>query len=253
MLKQIAVIGDGQTVRECQAACKRDDIHLIGVDAAQELPQTTDALLTPGDAAKALPLALELADRQENILLLLAEAIDCREQFKPGSSLRVVDHVARFAIALDLTNEERIVLERGALLRDIGKLKIANDVLLNEGVFNYDEWKTIYGHPQIGADLVKECDGLKDTEDIIRFHHECFDGTGYPNALEGNEIPLHARIVKIVDVYCAMSSPRIYRDTVATKEQAIEYFSAERGKHFDPELVEVFIKNDIGGEAVTAS
>ena len=252
MLKKIAVVGDETTLEAYKTECEREDVHWVGVPPAEALPQSTDAILASGDINASLRAALQFADRQSALYFLLAESIDCREQFKPGSSKRVVDHVGRFAQALGLSDAERSVLERGALLRDIGKLKIANEVLLKEGVFTYDEWIMIYGHPQIGADLVKETDGLKDTEEIIRFHHECYDGTGYPNALEKDEIPLHARIVKIVDVYCAMTSPRFYRDSIATKSEAIDYFASERGKHFDPELVDVFIKNDIGEEAVAS-
>lgn len=245
MLKRIALIGD------CPSdfpTTDRDDIQLVTAGPG-DLPQSTDAILVAGDSA-ALDAAVVFAQRHEALLILLAEAIDCREQFKPGSSQRVVEHAARFAKALGLSPDDQITLERGALLRDIGKLKIANDVLLKDTLLTYDEWKLIYSHPGIGADLVAQTDGLNDTEDIVRYHHECFDGTGYPNELEGEAIPKLARMVKIIDVFCAMTSPRIYRDTVATKDQAFEYMQEERGKHFDPELVDVFIQNDVGGEAV---
>lgn len=245
MLKRIAVIGEesGDVL-----VCDHEDVEVVAADPG-DLPQSADAILASHDES-ALHAAVVFAQRHEAILHLLAEAIDCREQFQPGSSRRVVEHAARFAEAVGLSADERITLERGALLRDIGKLRIANDVLLKDSLLTYDEWKLIYSHPGIGADLVAETDGLVEIQDIVRFHHECWDGTGYPSELEGEAIPKLARMVKIIDVYCAMTSPRMYRDTVATKDQAFEHLCEERGKHFDPELADAFVDGDVGGEAL---
>lgn len=188
----------------------------------------------------------------DSTLYLLAEAIDCRESFRPGSSQRVVEHATRFAQVLGLRSDEQITLERGALLRDIGKLKIPNEVLLKNGLLDYDEWNLIQAHTHIGADLVKNLDGFEDIENIVRRHHETWDGDGYPDKLEKEAIPFAARIIKIVDVYCAMTSPRPYREGMATKQQALDHLQNERGKHFDPELVDIFLENDLGGESVEA-
>ena len=89
-------------------------------------------------------------------------------------------------------------------------------------------------------------DGFQDTADIVRRHHECYDGDGYPDRLEGDAIPYLARVVKVIDVYCAMTSPRHYREGQASHDEALEHIKSEHGKHFDPELVDVFLKDDLG-------
>jgi putative two-component system response regulator len=87
---------------------------------------------------------------------------------------------------------------------------------------------------------------FQDIEDIVRCHHECFDGDGYPNGIEGEAIPYLARIMKILDVYCAMTSPRIYREGHATHTDAIAHLREEAGKHFDPVLTKAFIAGKVG-------
>jgi HD-GYP domain-containing protein (c-di-GMP phosphodiesterase class II) len=251
MIKRIAVAGDDEKSQKASGKeLKNLDIQLVVVDPPEMLPDMTDALLHHGDAQDSLHLAVQQAERSAGLLYLLAEAIDCRESFKPGSSVRVVEHATRFAEALGLDVDQQMVLERGALLRDIGKLKISNDVLLKDGLLTYDEWVLIQQHTNIGADLVCDKPGLEGVEDIVRCHHECFDGDGYPNKLEGDAIPYLARIVKIIDVYCAMTSPRAYRSGMASKNDALAHLKNERGKHFDPELVDVFLEKKVGGDAV---
>jgi len=247
MLKRIAVGGlDDKACKAPNKGVKKLDIQLVDVDESEILPDFTDGLLHHNSALDALYLAVQQADRSEGLLHLLAEAIDCRESFKPGSSHRVVDHAARFAKALGLDEDQRLLLERGALLRDIGKLKIPNEVLLKDGLLTYDEWKLIQEHTSIGADLVCDMVGLEGIEEIVRCYHECFDGNGYPDKLEGDAISYLARVLKIIDVYCAMTSPRAYRSGTSSKKDALGHLKSEGGKHFDPELVEVFLEKKIG-------
>jgi len=189
---------------------------------------------------------LAAASAQETLLGLLADAIDCREGIPLGGSRRVCEHAGRFAKALGLSAEETLLLERGALLRDIGKLTISNDVLLKNSVLTYDEWILLQKHAALGAALLEERGFCAAVADMIRGHHECYDGTGYPDGIERDAIPRFARVMKILDVYCAMTSPRHYRKTHSTHEQAIEHLASERGKHFDPELIDVFINGDVG-------
>ena len=92
-----------------------------------------------------------------------------------------------------------VTLERGAFLRDIGKLRVPNDILLKDGVLTYDEWVTLQQHTSFGAEMVEQLDGLKDTANIIRYHHECFDGSGYPHRLAERAIPAEARLLAAAD------------------------------------------------------
>ncbi len=184
--------------------------------------------------------------RDDRILGLLADAIGCREGLPLGASERVREHAERFGKALGLSPGDQASLERGALLRDIGKIQIPNAVLLKQGILDYDEWVLLQGHSALGAALLEERGVLKDIIDIVHYHHECHDGDGYPDHLEGEAIPYLARIVKILDVYCAMTSPRHYRDTQSSTQEGIMHLLAERGKHFDPALIDVFVEAGIG-------
>lgn len=248
MLKRIAILGeDEQAQKALVKGVKRSDVQFVDATGVL-IPDLADTLLHHAPIKDALPQAIQVADNAQFILYLLAEAIDCRESFKPKSSQRVVEHATRFALALGLDDEQRVVFERGALLRDIGKLRIQNEILLKDGLLTYDEWRLIQDHTTIGADLVKETPGLGSLEEIIRCHHESFDGDGYPAKLEGDNIPYLARALKIIDVYCAMTSRRAYRAGVASKEEALGHLESEKGKHFDPELVTVFLDKKIGGD-----
>ncbi|MBN2308054.1 MAG: HD domain-containing protein, partial [Candidatus Hydrogenedentes bacterium] len=151
-----------------------------------------------------------------------------------------------FGKALKLSADDQLLLERAALVRDVGKLKIPNRILLKDSVLTYDEWSMLRKHTRLGASLLEGTPALKDTADIVRRHHCCYDGTGYPDGLEGEQIPYLARVLKILDVYCAMTSPRHYREGSSTHKQALAHLRAERAKHFDPELVDVFIKSRVG-------
>ena len=185
---------------------------------------------------------------KEALLLLLAQAVDAREGIDPRSGTRLQDHALRFAEALGLDKEAKAALALGALLHDIGKIQISNEVLLKKSVLDYDDWITLQSHPTLGAALLEERGLYTEVADIVRYHHECFDGTGYPNKIEGDEIPFLARVVKLLDVYCSMTSPRHYRTGHASHKEAVEYLQSERGKHYDPALVDAFIEHKIGRE-----
>ncbi|MBI4558004.1 MAG: HD domain-containing protein [Candidatus Hydrogenedentes bacterium] len=248
MLKRIAVVGKNTRLQKAAAEASRSkEVAVVRVDPREELPPATAVVIAgSSEISVAVEAALVLGERHEQLLLLLAEAIDCREAFMPGSSVRVQDLATSFARALGLNADDQLTLERGALVRDIGKLKIPNEILLKDALLTYDEWDTIRQHTNLGANLVLVTDVLKDTVDIVRYHHECFDGSGYPEGLEREKIPLPARIMKILDVYCAMTSPRHYRERTSSREQALAHLQDEVGKQFDPELVRVFVEASLG-------
>lgn len=248
MRKRVAVLSKDEAFQKAVAgAAKKNDIDILRVASPAKLPHTVSAAIGDSAAAAALVGAASiLGARQEQLLELLAEAIDCREALLPGSSLRVRDHATRLAKALKLNGDDQLSLERGALMRDIGKLKIHNEVLLKFDVLTYDEWQEIHLHTTFGAESAAESDALKDIADIVRSHHECYDGTGYPDGLEGSAIPFLARALKLIDVYCAMTSPRCYRNGKASHSAALEHIKNERGKHFDPEIVKAFLDAKVG-------
>jgi HD-GYP domain-containing protein (c-di-GMP phosphodiesterase class II) len=246
MLKRIAVAGADAGVVEGFGDVAGPEFAFVAPRARKALPiNTVAAMGSLSDAEPLVKLAAAIGRQHDALLLLVGEALDVREGMPAGASARVLDHATRFAGALDLDSDQTLTLERGALLREIGKLRIANDVLLKKTLLTYDEWALIHAHTRLGAELVAAVPGLADLEPLVRSHHECYDGTGYPDKLEGEDIPLLARIMKILDVYCAMTSPRHYRTTISSHDDALVHLRHEQGKHFDPALVDVFIDRQI--------
>lgn len=242
MLKRIAVANHREMAKALEALGRAHEVEVVALSPGEPLPAATSAVAGSPEGAPALyEAALALAKRNEQLLRLLAQAIDCREEFDPGSSERVWEHAVRFAEALQLSASDRLTFERGALVRDIGKLQVPNDILLKDAILTYDEWETIRRHPSLGAALVRRTEVLADVADIVHYHHESYDGTGYPEGLEGESIPLLSRAMRILDVYCAMTSRRRYREGKSTADQALEHLREDSGTRFDPELVRIFI------------
>ncbi len=248
MIKRIAVLNaDGALCQALARAAEGHDAIIVAVPPGEAPPPGTVVLAAGSAPAEAaLDAALAASAETEGLLVLLADAIACREGIPEGSSERVRRYALRFARALGLSPEEQFSLERAALLRDIGKIRIPNEILLKKSVLDYDEWTLLQSHAALGAELLAERGIYRDVLDAVRYHHECYDGDGYPDHLEKDAIPLSARIMKILDVYCAMTSPRHYRPTHCTHEDAVVHLKNERGKHFDPHLTDVFIEARIG-------
>lgn len=247
MLNRVVVIGSAATVQKCAQAFSADELLVTPAESGGMLPAATLAVI--GDAAQPellLPAIATLGDRQFAMLRLFALAMDAREGNLPGTAQRVHEHASRFAQALNLEPEDRLTLETAGFLQDIGKLRISNEILLKKALLTYDEWMQLQSHPKLGADLLLELGLFTNCAEIIRYHHECYDGTGYPERIERDAIPYLSRALRIVDVYCAMTSPRTYRKGTHSNEQAIEHLQNERGKHFDPELVDIFISAGVG-------
>lgn len=250
MLKRIAVLNHREMLEALSGPGREQGVEVFQAAPHEPLPPATSAVVAgPQDAADALALAVTLGQRTEQLLMLLAQAIDCREEFDPEGSRRVWEHAVRFGEALGLSPVDRLTLERGALVRDIGKLQVPNEILLKDAILTYDEWELIRQHPSLGAALLRRTDVLADVVDIVHYHHESFDGSGYPEGLEGEAIPLLARVMRILDVYCAMTSRRRYREGVSTTEQALDHLREESGSRFDPELVRIFIEAGIATPA----
>lgn len=176
----------------------------------------------------------ELEEVYDRTLEGWARALELRDDETEGHSRRVVDLTLFVAREMGVDCREFVHLRRGALLHDIGKIGIPDSILLKPGPLDEREWEVMRRHPVYAYELLKSIPYLRPALDIPRFHHERWDGSGYPYGLAGEDIPLAARIFAVVDAYDALTSDRPYR-LAWSKERALEYLQEEAGRLFDPE------------------
>ncbi|NTU81183.1 MAG: PAS domain S-box protein [Chloroflexales bacterium] len=170
-----------------------------------------------------------------------SRALDLRDKETEGHSQRVTDLTVRLARAMGLSEHEIVHIRRGALLHDIGKMGIPDAILLKPGALSDAEWVIMRRHPVYGYELLAPISYLRPALDIPLCHHEKWDGTGYPRGLAGEDIPLAARLFAVVDVWDALCSDRPYRHAWAL-ESVRGYIIAQTGRHFDPAVVEIFLR-----------
>ena len=173
-----------------------------------------------------------------------SHASDLRHQETEGHTQRVTDITIRLAKAAGIRADELVHIRRGAMLHDIGKLVIPDNVLLKSGTLTAEEWKVMQKHPEYAFELISPIAFLRPALDIPYCHHEKWDGSGYPRGLKGEQIPLSARLFAVSDVWDALTSDRPNR-AAWPKNQASEYIREQAGKQFDPQAVELFINNFI--------
>lgn len=170
-----------------------------------------------------------------------SEALDLRDRETLGHTQRVTEMAIRFAKRLKLSEAEIVNIQRGAILHDIGKICLPDNILFKTGPLNNEEWQIMCKHPEIAYNLLHKIDYLQKAIDIPYCHHERWDGEGYPRKLKGLEIPLSARFFAIIDVWDALLSERPYRKAWPP-EKVREYIHQNAGLHFDPELVPIFFE-----------
>lgn len=171
----------------------------------------------------------------------LALAVDAKDEYTHQHVLRVQKYSVAIAKEMGFTGDELEAINTGALLHDIGKLGVPESVLLKPGKLTDEEFEQIKRHPSIGANILQPVDFPWPVIPIVRHHHEKWDGTGYPDRLKGEEIPLNARIMAVADVYDALTSNRSYREAWS-HERAVELIKKDAGRHFDPLVVEAFLR-----------
>ncbi|MEW6424179.1 MAG: diguanylate cyclase [Bacillota bacterium] len=166
-------------------------------------------------------------------------AVNVKDRYTFGHSERVMAYAVAVADRLQLTEDKINELRYGAYLHDIGKIEVDTEILNKEGPLTNDEWAVIKGHPVWGCELIRPLVSLAGIASSIRHHHENFDGSGYPDGLRGKEIPLAARILRVVDSFDAMTTSRPYKQ-VKTPEEACRELRRLAGKIYDPVVVEIF-------------
>ena len=175
------------------------------------------------------------------MLFALARMVEAKDGNTGDHCSRLSHNGVVLGQALGLGADELMALRRGGVLHDIGKLGIPDSILLKPGRLTDEEWVIMRTHPQLARDMLMPIAYLRDALDIPYSHHEKWDGTGYPQGLKGQQIPLTARFFAVVDVWDALTSNRPYRKKW-TKKKALTYIHEQRGKHFDPQVVDAFVK-----------
>ena len=171
----------------------------------------------------------------------LSNAVEARDAYTRKHAERVTAYGMRIARALGLSVPDVADLEFGFLLHDIGKLAIPDSILYKPGQLTAEERALVVQHPVVGAEIVRDIEFLAQPMQVVRHHHERWDGTGYPDGLAGEDIPLSARIFAVADVLDALTSDRPYR-TASPLDVARDMIVAESGQHFDPRVIEAFKK-----------
>ena len=199
---------------------------------------------------------------QKNIMLALARLVEFKESQESNNELnnahyynipynsRMLAQGMQFSPKFEEQIDDQFIdtVESSSALHDIGKIMIPDYILLKKGVLTAQEWDIMCTHTSLGAKAlsdiyknVEKNDFIDMAIDIAHYHHENWDGSGYPCGLKGKEIPLAARIVKVVDVYDAMLNQRAYKDRIP-KEETLEWMADGAGKYFDPDIIQVFLK-----------
>jgi len=171
----------------------------------------------------------------------LAATVDAKDHYTYGHSKKVGKYATEMAEALGYSSEGIATIRAAALLHDIGKIGVSDTVLLKRARLNDEDWESIREHPKLGAAILKHVDELRGCLPAILYHHERYDGAGYPSGLRGDNIPLDARILTVADAYDAMISFRPYREGKLSPREALAELKRCAGTQFDPLVVEVFV------------
>lgn len=185
-----------------------------------------------------------IVNTQKEIILTFGEVVENHFEETSGHVKRISEMMYNFALCLNFSHSEAEMLKTASIMHDIGKIAIPDSILKKPGKLSEEEFEIIKTHPSIGYKIFgkSDLDMLKISANLALNHHEKYDGTGYPNGIKGDEILLEARMLSIIDVFDAMTHKRVYKDAFSVDE-ALEYIKSQKGKHFDPNLVDVFMEN----------
>ena len=211
-----------------------------------------DYLFKPFDAPELINAVRSRLDRRRVVelfdtraahlqtVVMLANVIEARDPYTAGHIERVRRLAINLAFALNWSTEDLAILEFGAILHDIGKIVVPGRVLKKIGPLDEEEWKLMRQHPEVGAKMLESVDHLKAAVPYVLYHHEWWNGSGYPEGLSGLKIPREGRLLAIVDAFDAMTTNRPYHVSMSAKD-GLEEIRENQGIYFDPDMVEVFI------------
>lgn len=173
---------------------------------------------------------------------VLANALDSRDSYTLNHSENVAKYSVQIAEKLKLSKDCCAIIRKGALLHDIGKIGISEHILMKNGKLTNEEYEEIKTHPTIGYNMIKHVADFHKNGilDMVLYHHERYDGKGYPAGLKGNQIPLYARIAAVADTFDAMTTKRVYREELSL-DYTLNEIQKNKGTQFDPDIVDAFL------------
>lgn len=219
-----------------------EEIRVLVNQASVALERLIFLEETRSQAKKLAAINLQLEEAYHQTLKALMRALDARDSDTEGHSERVSELADMLGKEMGLTEEEHKALMLGALLHDIGKIAVPDQILHKKGPLEPGEWETMHRHPVNGVEIIQDIHYLRDAIPVIYFHQERWNGSGYPQRRSGQEIPLIARIFAVVDVFDALTRDRPYRSRNLSTEEALEYLESQAGIQFDPVVVEKFAR-----------
>ena len=194
-----------------------------------------------------LQLKTYIDEQARSVVLSLAQSIDAKHPSTAGPSDRIAEYAVQLGESVDLNDEDLEILRVASLLHDIGKVGVPDSILTKPGPLTIEERTIMNQHPVIGENICAPLKSLRHVLPVIRHHHERMDGSGYPDGLYGDRMPLKVRILQIADIYDALITDRPYREAMS-REEALEILSREaRRGWLDKSLVERFCELCVGG------
>jgi len=231
-MKKCLILDEGATITNSERASLMKSLDIDEVIATVEQALEAKRPMAENRRVPGDPL---------RIIVALAIAIDAKDPYTRGHSMRVAKYAAATAEELELEPQEIENTLYAGLLHDIGKIGVSEQILHKPAVLNVAEWEAIRAHPITGAKILEPIPSLRKVTPMVRHHHEHYGGTGYPQGLTGEEIPLGARILAVVDAFEAMTSHRPYRRAMHPA-QAATVLKEGTGKQWDAEVLEAFFK-----------
>jgi len=200
----------------------------------QELMEVVD------EALMRYQLVQTLVSEDETVYLSLAQTVELKDPYTKGHCDRVARYAVSLGRAVGLSAPHLEEVKHGSWLHDCGKIGVPERVLNFPGRLNEDDMESVMQHPRWGSEVARQAHMSEAVVNVILYHHERFDGAGYPSGLKGDEIPIEARIVAIADVFDALYSDRPYRKAYSL-ERVLEIMQEMTATHFDPELIKIFL------------
>jgi len=245
---RVILLVDDETKVPEEAVMEKYDlhayIHKTKWDVSSLKSTVRSSLRAYRDIRKVMEMNVDLQNTQKEVVYTLGEIVETRSRETGNHVKRVAEYSKLLAILAGLSHQEAELVRLASAMHDVGKVAIPDDILHKPGRYTKEEFDVMKRHSKIGHDMLKQAKGqiFRVASMIALQHHEKYDGSGYPFGLKADEIHIYSRITAIADVFDALGSDRVYKKAWSL-EEIIEHFRKERGKHFDPHLTDVFLKN----------